>query len=149
MLQCTEHLYLTHVACRRDCHNVNPTSTLARLGTNMYILTAWYKVCRYLVRPPTWEGANSYRRRVRTLRQTSSLSSLHHDDNPHKRINATRRASSFLAEHDVATFNLANNPPPVANAGLGSYSRALEFTSMALSSSETNNMKVDVSSFLR
>ena len=55
-----------------------------------------------------------------------------------------RRASSFLAEHDVATFNLANNPPPVANAGLGSYSRALEFTSMALSSSETNNMKVDV-----
>ncbi len=53
-----------------------------------------------------------------------------------------RRASSFLAEHDVATFNLANNPPPVANAGLGSYSRALEFTSMALSSSETNNMKL-------
>jgi len=49
---------------------------------------------------------------------------------------------SFLAEHDVATFNLANTPPPVANTGLGSYSRALEFTSMALSSSETNNMKL-------
>jgi hypothetical protein len=53
-----------------------------------------------------------------------------------------RRASSFLAEHDVATFNLANTPPPVANTGLGSYSRALEFTSMALSSSENNNMKL-------
>ena len=57
-----------------------------------------------------------------------------------------RRASSFLAEHDVATFNLANTPPPAANivypAVLGSYSRALEFTSMALSSSETNNMKL-------
>lgn len=53
------------------------------------------------------------------------------------RINATRRGSSFLAEHS-ATTDPGN--PPAANAspgGLGSYSRALEFTSMALAS-ETN-----------
>lgn len=61
------------------------------------------------------------------------------------RDNATRRASSFLAEHDVATFNLAKTPPPVAVVDAGklvSYSRALEFTSMALSSGETNTTKM-------